>query len=88
MFSESRNVLCKHCIYTRFGCEVPGMIILHILKGAMQLDHSKDTSVHVSTCTSYNLSAFNASCVEDMALIICVFLHLGMLMCVPLFIVH
>jgi len=36
--------------------EVPGMILLHDLQGAMQLDHSKDMYMHVSTCTSYDLN--------------------------------
>jgi len=39
-------------IHVRYGCEVPGMILLFELKGAMQFDHSKDMSVHVSACTS------------------------------------
>jgi hypothetical protein len=38
------------------GCEVPGMILLHDLKGVMQLDHSNVMSVHVSTCTSYDFN--------------------------------
>jgi len=37
--------------------EVPITILLHNLKGPMQLDYSKDNmSVHVSTCTSYNFN--------------------------------
>jgi hypothetical protein len=43
-------------VYVRRGYEVPGMILLCDLKGAMQLDHSKDMSVHVSVCTSYDLN--------------------------------
>jgi hypothetical protein len=39
------------------GYEVAGMILLHDLKGAMSLDCSKDMSVHVSTCTSYDFIA-------------------------------
>jgi hypothetical protein len=43
--------------YTWFGYEVPGIILLRDLQGAMLLDHSKDMSMHVSTCTSYNFNA-------------------------------
>jgi len=32
------------------------MILSRHLKGAMRLDRSKDMSVHVSTCTSYDLN--------------------------------
>jgi hypothetical protein len=41
----------------RCGCEVTGMILLSDLKGAMRLDRSKDMSMHVSTCTSYDFNA-------------------------------
>jgi len=34
--------------YTWSGYEVPSMILLYILKGVMQLDRSKDISVHVT----------------------------------------
>jgi len=37
--------------------EVPGMILLQDLKGAMRLDGTKDVTVHVSTCASYNFNA-------------------------------
>jgi hypothetical protein len=43
--------LNKSCAY-----DVPGMILLHDLKGTMRLDRSKDMSVHVSTCTSYDFN--------------------------------
>jgi len=33
------------------------MILLRDLKGVMRLDRSKDMSMHVSTCTSYDFSA-------------------------------
>jgi len=33
------------------------MILLLGLKGAMRLDRSKDMSLHVSTCTSYDFNA-------------------------------
>jgi hypothetical protein len=33
------------------------MVLLYDLKGTMQLDCSKDMSVHMSTCTSYNFGA-------------------------------
>jgi hypothetical protein len=39
------------------GYDVPGTNLLHDLKGAMPLDRSEDTSVHVSTCTSYYFNA-------------------------------
>jgi hypothetical protein len=38
------------------------MILLHNFKGAMSLDHSKDTSVHVSTCTSYDFNELSHLC--------------------------
>jgi hypothetical protein len=37
--------------------EVPGMILLCDLRGAMQFDHSIDMSVHVSTCVMYDFNA-------------------------------
>jgi len=37
--------------------EISRMILLCDFKGAMQRDHNKDMSVHVSTCTSYNWNA-------------------------------
>jgi len=43
---------------TWFDYEVPGMILLCYLKGAMRLDRNEDISVHVSTCISYDFSAF------------------------------
>jgi hypothetical protein len=39
------------------GYEVPGMILLRDLKGAMRLDRSKDMSMRVSTCTNYYFNA-------------------------------
>jgi len=42
---------CHHWSYARCGYKVPGMILLGGLKRAMLLDCSKDTSVHISTCT-------------------------------------
>jgi hypothetical protein len=42
-------------VHTWCGYEVPE-IILYNLKGIMQLDSSKDMSVNVSTCTSYNFN--------------------------------
>jgi hypothetical protein len=45
-------------MYTWCGYEVPGTILLHHLKGAMQLDHSKDMFVHISTCTGCDFNAF------------------------------
>jgi hypothetical protein len=43
-----------------YGYGVPAMILLRGLKGAMQLDHSKDLSVHVSTCISYDLNGLTS----------------------------
>jgi hypothetical protein len=43
--------------FTWCGYKVAGMILLHKLKGVMQLDHSKDMSLHLLTCTVYDLSA-------------------------------
>jgi len=45
------GLISGYCIWC--GYEVPGTILLHNLKGAMQLDRTKDMSLHVSTCTSY-----------------------------------
>jgi hypothetical protein len=44
-------------IRTLCGYEVAGIILLRELEGAMRLDRSKDMSVHVSACSSYDLSA-------------------------------
>jgi hypothetical protein len=41
------------------GYEVPGMNLLRDLRGAMRLDRSEDMSVHVSTCTSYDIDPLN-----------------------------
>jgi len=43
--------------HTWCSCEVLRMILLCYLNGAIHLVCSRDTSVHVSTCTSYNFSA-------------------------------
>jgi len=40
------------CYVMLCGYYVPGMILLCDLTGAMRLDRDKDTSVHVSVCTS------------------------------------
>jgi len=37
--------------------ELPGIILLHDFKVPMILDHSKDMSVNVSTCTSCDSNA-------------------------------
>jgi hypothetical protein len=39
------------------GREVPGMILLRDLQGAVRLDRSKNVFVHVSTCASYDFNA-------------------------------
>jgi len=41
----------------RCGYEVTGMILYFDLKGVRQLDHSRGMSVHIATCTSYDLNA-------------------------------
>jgi len=38
----------------RCGYDVPVMILLYVLNGAVRLDHSKDISVQVQTCISYD----------------------------------
>jgi hypothetical protein len=39
------------------GYEIARMILLHDLKGALQLDHGKDMFMPVSACTSYDFNA-------------------------------
>jgi hypothetical protein len=39
------------------GYEVPGLILLRDLKGAMRLHRSKGMSVHISTCLSHGFNA-------------------------------
>jgi len=54
------NFIFQHPLFlviTSCDYEVPGIILLRDLNGTMQLDRSKDMSVHVSTCISYNLNA-------------------------------
>jgi hypothetical protein len=60
-FSKSKPgeelIKCSNCTkwaHAWCGCEVYRIILLRDLKGAMRLDRSKDMSVHVSTCTSYD----------------------------------
>jgi hypothetical protein len=50
----------------------PKTILFRDLNGAMRLDRSKCMCVHVSTYTGFDFKAFNASRVEDVALIRCV----------------
>jgi len=57
--------------HTRRGCEVPVMMLLRDLKGAMWFDRTKDVSV------CFNLhhlwyQCIYTSCVEVVVLIICV----------------
>jgi len=52
------------------------MILSCGLKGAMWLELSKNMSVYVSTCKQLQLQRINASCVEVVALIGHVCLHL------------
>jgi len=42
--------------YMWYDYEVHEMILLSDFKGAMQIDHSKDKSMHVSTCNNYNFN--------------------------------
>jgi hypothetical protein len=51
---------CKSTSYftKRSGYNVPGMLDL---KGALLLDGSKDMSIRVSTCTSYDLNSLKAA---------------------------
>jgi hypothetical protein len=61
---QMRSLLCsknhrpsrQFAADTRCGYEVPGMVLLRDLKGAMRLDRSRDMSVYVSTCTGYDSS--------------------------------
>jgi hypothetical protein len=39
------------------GYEVPGIVLLRDFTGSMRFDRSKDMSVHVTTCTSYDFNA-------------------------------
>jgi hypothetical protein len=56
---NSTNGACDEIVWhwegTWCGCEVPGMVLLRDLKGAMRLDRRKDTSVRVSACIVYDL---------------------------------
>jgi hypothetical protein len=45
------------CIHTWCGYEVPRMILLRDLEGAMRINRSKSMSLHVSTCTPYDFNA-------------------------------
>jgi hypothetical protein len=54
---KNENIIFFTHIHIRCGYEVPGMILLHNVKGAMQHDHNKDTSMHVSTYTSHDFNA-------------------------------
>jgi hypothetical protein len=49
----------KHLVtisHTRCDCEVAGMVLMRDLKRDIRLRRSKDMSVHVSTCTSYDFN--------------------------------
>jgi hypothetical protein len=54
---ESLTLGKKHKGCTWPGYDVRGMILLRDLQGGMRLDYSKDMSVRVSTCTSYDFNA-------------------------------
>jgi hypothetical protein len=49
---KKQNKHATSRVFKMCGYEVPGMILLRDLKVAVQLDHSKDMSMHVSTCTN------------------------------------
>jgi hypothetical protein len=51
------------------GYEVPGMILLRDLKGAMRLDRNKDMSLHVFNLHQLRFQRIEASYVEVVALI-------------------
>jgi len=42
---------------TLFCYEFPELVLMLDLKGVMRHERSKDMSVHVSTCTSYDFNA-------------------------------
>jgi hypothetical protein len=44
------------------GCKVSGMILLHSLKGPVQLDYRIDMSMHVSTCAIYDFNLLKCVC--------------------------
>jgi hypothetical protein len=46
---------------TLCGCEVPGIILLRDLKGAVRLDRSKFMSLQVSTCTIHDFNALTSA---------------------------
>jgi len=50
-------LIILYIVYTWCDHEVPRMILLHDLRGAMQIYHSKNMSVYVATCTIYDLNA-------------------------------
>jgi hypothetical protein len=56
MSSEENMARTKVRLRTWCGYDIPGMISLLDLQGAMRLDRSEDMSVHVSTCTSCDLN--------------------------------
>jgi hypothetical protein len=63
-------------LHTWCDYDVPGMILLLDLKGAMRLDHSEDMSVRVSPCTDYDLNALTPVMWKLCPYKMCVFLRL------------
>jgi hypothetical protein len=49
---SARFILLDTCC----GYDVPGMFLLRDLKGSMRLDRSKNMSVHISICVSYDFN--------------------------------
>jgi len=75
-------VKCLHSILpTNSDYEVPGMILLRDLKGAVRLDCSKNMFAHISPCTTYDFNALTLLCLSCGADKTCVFLHLVANMC-------
>jgi hypothetical protein len=59
---EGKFLFCSGSVllFAWYGFEVSGIILLRHLKGAIRPDHSKDMSVHVSTCISYDLNSLTS----------------------------
>jgi hypothetical protein len=70
-------LISESCLFnimnTLCGYEVPSMTMCDF-KGARQLDHSNDMSVHASTLHQLQFKCINASFMEVVVLIRCIFL--------------
>jgi hypothetical protein len=63
---------CRSAIdYIRCGYEVPGMILFLYLKGAKQLDRSKDMPVPFFNSQQLRLQSINTNCMAVVVLIRC-----------------